>query len=612
MPDPTIPTRSAHVHPVYAQGARLVQLLQRPTPTLYTALGLLLTAAIIASIMIGESWTPGDTRGVVSFFGWNWEPPATFRSANFRHVRALLEVATIVLVGLRWALRVKKSSVGSHALALLLVGCVVLSGTLAGSRQALFRPQAFDVRDDLHYLIGTKYFDELGYVDLYECLIVSELVQGAGNQHRDEAKRIKWIRSLKTNHMYKIGAIENSPARKQRCIDRFTPERWAEFGSDITAFREWLEPWGRQWPKLMGDHGYNGAPVLTVILSAVGNAVEISHESLSKLGLINLALVTTMLLTALWAFGWEAAAVFAVSMFCSVVESFGHAMSIPRYMWLAALVMGICFLRKEKYEASAVALVFSASLKGFPSFFLIAACLHIFVLLFRRGHVRDFLSWKPGRFLIASFVVMVVLFVVSISALQGLENWTGFFHQMDLNGNRKAGGSIGFAFNFTYSTVDKDFRTTLATLKHTVFGLRIQTYMWICATLLALAVARHASWLRGSTLTLALGFALVHLFTVPMAYYYAGYFALALLFAGERDQGPWRIMAVGLLTIDALAQIMSPHVSHKFLLSGYTSTAFTAYLLCMLAYLERTKRIHAETGASLPENSPRVNAVTNP
>ncbi len=47
-----------------------------------------------------------------------------------------------------------------------------------------------------HYYLGSKYFAELGYTGLYDCVVVAELNAGRG----DEVSG-RWIRDLTTNEL---------------------------------------------------------------------------------------------------------------------------------------------------------------------------------------------------------------------------------------------------------------------------------------------------------------------------------------------------------------------------------------------------------------------------
>ncbi|MEE9385730.1 MAG: hypothetical protein V3V08_20150 [Nannocystaceae bacterium] len=553
-------------------------------PTLHTAAvaGILITAVGAAGIIVGESRSPGDTAGTVSFWLWDWAVPSYVGIAQYKHVMALIEAFAILLLGTRWALKVSRSRAKNWITGMLLIACLVASGTLAGAKNAAFRPQAFDVRDDFHYLLGTKYFDELGYVNLYECAMVSELATGQN--------QVKWVRDLRTNGTFDIKYLARDVPRHRRCIARFSPERWEAFRSDVSQFAAWLKPWGNQWKRVMMDHGYNGPPTLTALLSAVGNMVTIDHQSLSLLGCINLAAVMLMLCAALWAFGWEAAVAFGVTFFCSSVEGFGHAMSIPRYLWLVSLVIGVCMIKKERYGYAGALLTLSTCLKVFPIFFLAAGLLHVLVRLGERGHLRELHRWKPGRFVSCGALTAAILGVLSLILHRGVDGWIGFFGQMALNGNRTAGGCIGFVFNFAYPSTNPDFDRMMASLDAEIFGVRVQQISLGLALLIAFLVVRHVKRMSGqTTAVLALGFTLMHLFAVPMRYYYAGYFGLALLFAAEGHKTAWRWAVCYLLALDILAKVLSGHASETFLMTGIMSSGFTVYVIGLVLYLEHDR-----------------------
>jgi len=89
-----------------------------------------------------------------------------------------------------------------------------------------------------HYYVGAKYFEEVGYFDLYECTITETTPR----------------RDLRT-YDYRLDDPD--------CTSNFTPERYQQFHDDIIA--------SEFYPQAMIDKGYNGSPTWTAIFGTLAN-----------------------------------------------------------------------------------------------------------------------------------------------------------------------------------------------------------------------------------------------------------------------------------------------------------------------------------------------------
>jgi hypothetical protein len=152
--------------------------------------------------------------------------------------------------------------------------------------------------DAFHYYLGARYFPELGYTHLYLCTLGADLERGL-----DPGTR---VRDLETNELAPA-VLRFDDARA--CRERFRPERWHAFRSDLDWFRARLSK--TEWHQIRRDHGFNGSPVWLLagglLASAPGGARALPW----------LALADPLLLVAMWlgvvaAFGWRTAAVAAV------------------------------------------------------------------------------------------------------------------------------------------------------------------------------------------------------------------------------------------------------------------------------------------------------------
>jgi hypothetical protein len=192
-----------------------------------------------------------------------------------------------------------------------------------------------------HYYMGSKYFPELSYERLYECVSIADSEDPA-LKHRVELRKIM---DLRTNMMTRTTDVLANPGL---CKEHFTPERWEAFKRDVRFFR--IRHGAKRWEDVFGDHGYNATPVWAILGSAAASVAPASDTQIYLISLFDWGAALGMLAMIGWAFGWRtlcvAAAVFGTN-FPSRFYWTGGA--FLRWDWLFYLVGSTCLLRREKW-----------------------------------------------------------------------------------------------------------------------------------------------------------------------------------------------------------------------------------------------------------------------
>lgn len=266
--------------------------------------------------------------------------------------------------------------------------------------------------DVAHYYLGSKYFRELGYPDLYVAMLRAE-----AELHDDRFWSLG-ARDLGTNEIVPIDALL---ARSDSVKDRFHPERWRAFRSDVEIFRRAMGP---GYATVLRDFGFNATPVWAFLGGWVANLVPPG----SSRGILLLTLLDPLLLAV--AFGALAAtfggrtALAAVLCFCTVFGAsfFWTGGAFLRHPWLVASVLGACALGTGRRIAAGALFGLATALKLFP-LLLVAPLLPGAVDDLREG--RPFAGSRVGFF--ASFAIVLVV-LVGASALRtgGFERWSQF------------------------------------------------------------------------------------------------------------------------------------------------------------------------------------------
>lgn len=270
------------------------------------------------------------------------------------------------------------------------------------------------VWDTYHYVMGAKYFPELGYEKLYDCTTVANWENG----HTDEVARQTYT-DLRTNIIIKTDEIIAHP---ERCKDSFTPERWASYRKDVAAFRAMVNE-GR-WREIHLDHGYNATPVWTLAGYALTNAGgNVTMQQLTKLNLFDPLYLTLTVILIWWAFGPRAFAIAAIVLGCHFPNRYywtGGA--FLRHDWIFYFVASICLLKKNKPGLAGAAFAYTTLLRLFPG--LAAAGVAVSAFEYFRQNKK--LDGRFVKYVTGGVVATVALVGASFAFFGGPATWQRF------------------------------------------------------------------------------------------------------------------------------------------------------------------------------------------
>ncbi|MBK6405845.1 MAG: hypothetical protein IPF66_12845 [Holophagales bacterium] len=218
------------------------------------------------------------------------------------------------------------------------------------------------VWDAYHYVLGAKYFPELGYTGLYEATLAAE--RAAGLLPPGTALP---VRDLATN------AIGTSKA--DDALATWRPRlgaRWEAFVNDVLWFRTRTTP--EHFRRILVDHGYNATPAWGILGGAFARAAgPVTDRSVGLLSLLDPALLLGAWLLLWRAFGWRAACVALVFWGTNFPgRFFWNGGSFLRMDWLAAAMGGIALLKLGRPRLAGSALASAALLRIFPGALLLA------------------------------------------------------------------------------------------------------------------------------------------------------------------------------------------------------------------------------------------------
>ena len=180
-----------------------------------------------------------------------------------------------------------------------------------------------DTYDLIHYYLNAKYFEELGYYDLYPAILLADLEESGPHFRRHSP-----VYMAQSDAGHALEPLEHAFERGRVVKEtRFTPERWDDFTHDMLHIqRDYPREWtSRMWTQMIHDHGFNGTLVWTLVAQPITQVVPV--ESIKWLCQIDLFLMVAALALIGRAYGLQVAAWLLLWLTCS------YSMRWPTIPW---------------------------------------------------------------------------------------------------------------------------------------------------------------------------------------------------------------------------------------------------------------------------------------
>jgi hypothetical protein len=257
--------------------------------------------------------------------------------------------------------------------------CLGIAGAVAVlAFYNLGRPQFWDHRAqaptpvhllDLRQYYGTaKYFDELGYRDMYLADVAAyvEVTPGATLDNLRDTP----MRDLTSHRMTTVGAEREKIALIKQ---RFTPERWESYKQDTLYFRDVMGK--RDYLRYMFDYGGNATPVWISIAHFLFSTLDASTTTFLLTGLLDPLLFLVTFAAIGRCFGYRTMfvvmTVFGANDFIMYGSNWGGA--TLRHDWLMYIGLAACALKRERWALGGVFLALATVIRAFPAIVLVTA-----------------------------------------------------------------------------------------------------------------------------------------------------------------------------------------------------------------------------------------------
>lgn len=381
--------------------------------------------------------------------------PATpdFRASLpwLRAAAALLAVLALLRERLwraRWPAHPAFTLGGLAVAAVLSVWCFLNLGTpqfhdVAGRKGTWLHH--YDMRT--YYPIA-RYFPELRFDGVYAASVLAV----ADGRNLDDFDRFA-IRDLRT---HVLTNVHDSKAHLLEVRQRFSPERWAMFLTDMQYFRGAMGDGG--FLGSMNDHGGNATPVWFMSAWLLFKDAPASAATLWRGVIADIALFALAILALWWAWGARTALLAVVAFGAMDFYQFGSNWfgATLRHDWLSLWAIGIALLKKRQFALAGAALAWSAWIRAFPALTLITLSFPILFLCAKqlvqgqRSQLRE--TARPLLRVVLGVAVASVVLVGFSTALFGVDAWVEWLRKVAILDKDNHLNNISFR---TYITPDR-------------------------------------------------------------------------------------------------------------------------------------------------------------
>ena len=429
-----------------------------------------------------------------------------------------------------------------------------------------------DTYDLVHYYLNSKYFDELGYFDLYPACILAD--------HENDGPRFKegnrYLAQDEAGHH--VEPISHALARGEEVkASRFTPERWEAFTHDFLVLQREIHGFSSTlWRQMIQDHGFNGTVPWVMIARPISSHVPV--ELVKLLGFIDLGLLLIGIAAIRWAYGSSAAWwtwLFLMTTYSTRWPTITWA--LLRYDYVTAMMVGMALVKKGRPFWGGIATGWAGAMRLFPLMWLYGPGMKgIFGLFSRKVH-------RP-------LLVLALGTVVGMGALQGaaallfgtdeikihFENMEDHNSAAQLSSRR-----IGLALALPYrgewepKNIEPERKDRVEAQKPLRFALA-------GAVMLALGFGLRRA--RDDE-AYAMGFVPFFLLTTASYYYYVTRITLVMMHAADMDRLRNRV-GLGLLFLVELFSNASETwgTGHRVFQIGWMAWLISLYVLVMLGW----------------------------
>ena len=445
---------------------------------------------------------------------------------------------------------------------------LALAVTVAATHKDLGRLQDGKARvwNVYHYYLGSEYFAELGYTDLYVATLAAD--REGNNYWRG---KVREVRDLNT---YEVVSA-NRAVKSYDWRARFTPERWQAFKEDVAALAPQRS--AASWRGIFVDRGYNPPPVWTATGRLFTTFIDPSPQGLKLLAMLDVLLVALTAALIARTFG-APVAILALLLFVLSPANIARAVGgFLQFDWFCAIAAGVCLLKRQRHLLAGMFLAYAVMTRVFPLFLLAAWFLPVLRELIASRRLPPYAL----RFAAGCVAGAIGLFLFSLLFGGGVDAWADFVTAMTVHsgdhalGERRIGLEHLFSADFTalFEPMDKVARAENLAASAAAF--------WSAATAL-LAATVVAAWRTDADRALLLGIFVVFSVLVLSRYYYAVLVLLPLL---ARDTRGAALVGLGQVLVYLLFWAVAVLTEDRHIRYVILNVGLSAYFFAVATWM---------------------------
>ena len=493
---------------------------------------------------------------------------------------AIGAIALVLWIAMHVVERRRGAEVKAFTWAFVVLALFVVLSHHGGSIPRAFTGERVHTWNQFHYYLGSKYFGELGYFDLYAATLAADDDFVAAGGAPDEG--LAHLRQTRDMHTYELVPRAEAVEAFDRSL--ISPERLAELGADARFLAALA---GRDKSRrMLKDLGYNPAPPWTLLGTPLSNVVDLGGPLYPLVTASDVVALSLVFAALWWGFGLRTAAIATVWLHAMPINVGRMTGAFFTYDWLAAAAVAWACWERERPGWAGVALSWAAMTRVFPGLIAIPIVARVAWSLVRRQPLDP----RRRAFAVAFCASCAVLLVASHGTGRGLQTWPEWVEKIRLHSDhhpRTGAERVGLGKLVQHSPRSSRFWHAARTPQQPLRD-RQETIKTV-ATLLGLALCLVAVARSEDAEAMLLMLFAVWLLTTSSRYYASIW---VLLFALPRA-GPRLVGGTALLVMLA-ASYAAPNVGGRYLLLNYMALAmFVA--LCGVALARRAR----------PEQPPR-------
>jgi hypothetical protein len=515
-----------------------------------------------------DNWTRVTTLVTLVVFGVLLLGKGTSR-ADTDHIKVILAGGALALA-LGWR-SLPKQSATTALLVLTLIA--VLNYMRWGPRYLESgRVNSYDL---LHYYMSARYFEEVGYYDLYPALALADAEQKKG----PFSPKLRQVR-IQRDGVYQVVPRSEALALGREVRENFSDERWKSFTHDFSYLQRKMSK--EHWLAMMLDRGFNGTPAFLLVAKPLASICPVEYVKL--LCLIDVLLLGLVMWMVRWAY--DTVTMLWCILFLAVTLSLGWPVpseAFLRYDYVCGLTAACCLLKKAKPALAGVATGWAAVMRLFPVMWLFGPAVKGLYELFNRD--KPLRERFNRRLLTLAGATVATILVFETGALISVGAETIETHTENISEHVRAdqlsSKRVGFAIAYCYDG-NRDEQNITDERKQRIEDEKAER------TGVALVILGFLGWgLRRRRDDEAFAFGLIPFFLLSTAtyYYFVVRLPVILIHAQDLSKTRNRVGLAVLMGLEIMSNYLILETGNRVVYVGYLSWGLTGYAALMAGWL---------------------------